>query len=244
VEVVPVSAPSWRRLAPILFLSAALLAPASGPALAGSSTHGFDDDFEYAVVDRDEGERNSTFCTTTTAWEKVDRLLKGEKGPAFWFALDGRSYLVRDASTVAEARRIVEPMHQLGKKQGKLGAKQGAIGARQGHLGGEQGRIGARQGMLGARLASLAARSVARGGRESASLRAERRRIEDEMEELGERMEALSRRHEPLAGEQAALGAQQAELGKQQASASKKAGEELRRLARRAREDGTAQRVD
>ena len=236
---------SARRLLPSLALAATLLAcGGGGPALAGSMSHGFDDDFEYAVLGPRDGDRSNVFSTSTTAWERVDRLLGNEKGPAFWFALDGRSYLVRDAATVAEARRIVEPMHQLGRKQGRLGAKQGALGAKQGRLGGAQGRLGARQGALAARLASLSIRSARRDGRESASLRAERRRIQAEMEELSREMDALGRDHEPLAERQAALGEQQAELGRQQASASKQAGAELRRLARRAREDGTARRID
>lgn len=216
------SSPSWRRLAPSLALAIAL-AGAAGPALARSITHGFDDDFEYARVDRRDGHDHSTFSTSTTAWERVDRLLDKEDGPVFWFSLDGQAYLVRDAATVAEARRIVRPMHELGKKQGKLGAK---------------------QGVLGARLAALAGRSVSRGGRERASMRAERRRIEEEMEELGRQMEQLGGRQAPLGEEQAILGAQQAELGRQQSFASKKAGEDLRRVARRARDEGRARRVD
>ncbi len=163
------SARPWRRLAPNLVLALALAlsgAAASGPALARSITHGFDDGFEYALVDRRDGHDHSTFSTSTTAWERVDRLLDDEKGPVFWFSLDGQAYLARDAATVAEARRIVQPMHELGKKQGKLGAQQGV------------------------------------------------------------------------------LGAQQAELVRQQSSASKKAGEELRRVARRARDEGRAHRVD
>jgi hypothetical protein len=236
-----VSAPFPRRLAPLFALATVLLAGAA-PAWAGNA-HGFDDDFEYAVVDRQDGQRNSTFSNSTHDWEEINDLLGREKGPVFWFSLDGRSYLVRDAATVAEAKRIVQPMHELGKKQGKLGARQGAIGARQGRYGAEQGRLGARQGVLGARLAALSLRST-RGGRESASTRAERRRIEDEMEELSREIEELGRRHDPLGDEQAVLGKQQAELGKRQASASKKAGAELRRLAADARDDGRAKRVD
>lgn len=234
-------APIPRRLAPLFALAVVLLAGAA-PALAGDA-HGFDDDFEYAVVDRHDGQRNSTFSSSTRDWEEINRLLEREKGPVFWFALDGRSHLVRDAATVAEAKRIVQPMHELGKRQGKLGARQGKLGARQGRLGGEQGRLGARQAVLGARLASLALRST-RDGRERAATRAERRRIEDEMEELSREIEELGRRHEPLGDEQAVLGKQQAELGKRQASASKRAGAELRRLAARARDDGRARRVD
>lgn len=219
-------------------LAAALVLPAAGTAFAWS--HGHDDDFEYVLHDPRTDTR-STYMTTTGAWDRVEDLLEEATGPVFWFSIDGDGYVVDDPSTVEEAKRILVPVHELGKKQGKLGAKQGSLGAKQGELGAEQGRLGARQGALAARLAALSLRSAFRDG-ESAALRAERRELEAEMEELAREQRELGRRQEPLGARQRALGAQQAELGRQQASASRKAGAELRRLAERAREDGRARR--
>jgi bla regulator protein BlaR1 len=237
---VPVVDPRRSRL-PAFVLALGLLC--SGAAHIQAATHGhLDDGFEYILFDPDK-DHGSTFMTSMRAWDDVNERFEGEKNPVFWFAVDGREWIVRDPSTVAKAAAILEPVRELGLKQGKLGARQGRYGAQQGKLGAEQGRLGARQGALAGRLAALSARHAVRG-RESASARAERRRIEAEMEELGEEMEALDRRQEPLGDVQAKLGAEQAELGRRQASASKRAGSELRRLAERAREDGTAIRAD
>lgn len=222
-------------------LAGPLLAAGSAPALA--LTHGQDGDrFEYALHDPDT-DAGSTFSTSNRSWRDVARRFDGERDPVLWFALDGRSYLVRDPATVARARTILAPVRELGKKQGKLGAKQGALGGEQGRLGAEQGRIGARQGELAARLSRLAVRA-ARSDGESASMRAERREIEAQMRELGRRQEELGRRQEPLGERQRALGEQQAELGRQQAKASRRASAALMSLAERARADGRARRVD
>lgn len=225
-----------RRLLPAV-LGAALLLPAALPAAASSYAFGTDADFEYALIEGGtDGDRT---ISSSGSWEEIQRIGEKYKGPLFWFARDGRVYVVRDAALLAEARRILRPVQELGAKQGKVGALQGRLGARQGRLGREQGRLGAKQGMLGARLGSLAS-AAAWGGDDERASRSELRRIEEEMEELGRAQEALARRQEPLAEQQGVLGEQQAELGRRQATASKKAGMELRRLADRAIDGGKA----
>jgi bla regulator protein BlaR1 len=220
-----------RRRPALPFLLALLLALTGGaPVLAGSFAHGDDGDFEYALVEADR-DKGSTISMSGRSFDHLDRLLDEEPGAFLWFALDGRSYLVRDQATIDQAMRITAPMRELGEKQGKLGARQGELGAKQGELGGRQGVLGARQGALAARLASLATR-------------AERRRIEDEMDELGREMEELSRLMEPLSEQQGILGEQQAALGRKQSSATKKAHAELRRLVERAKSDGRARRYE
>ena len=238
----PAPAPARaRHRAATLALGAALLAAAFAPLPAAAFSHGFlDDGFEYALYDPRSDGRN-TFLSSADTWEKLERQLENEKVPVFWFSDDGRSWLVRDPATVAEARRMLAPVHELAKKQGKLGARQGALGAKQGRLGAQQGKLGARQAMIGVKLSGAVARSNRRGKAYSSE---ERRRLEDEMEELGREQERLGRLQEPLGEQQRVLGEQQGELGKRQASASKKAGADLRRLAERAREDGSARRLD
>lgn len=225
------------RLAAVSAFVIALATPASA--------HNPDSDagrFEYALVEPGTGHGRS-ISATSNSWEHLERLRDRETEPFFWFVLSGRAWIARDAATVAEATRILAPVRELGKKQGKLGAKQGEYGARQGRLGAEQGKLGARQGVLGARLGQLASRSASRRG-ESAATRAERHRIEDEMAELGRQQRELGRRQGPFGKEQARLGAQQSELGKQQASASKRARGELERLGERAVHEGRATRAD
>jgi bla regulator protein BlaR1 len=230
----PAPAPAGRTRAFLRTALGAAFLAAAGPLPAAAFSHGLlDDGFEYALYDPRTDQR-VTFLSSADSWRTLERELRGEKVPLFWFSDEGRSWLVRDPATVAEARRILAPIHDLARKQGKLGAKQGALGARQGKLGAEQGRLGARQAMLGVRLGGLVPRPT----------RGERRRLEAEIEKLGREQDRLGRLQEPLGEQQRVLGEQQEELGRRQASASKKAGVELRRLARHAREDGRARRVD
>jgi len=215
-------------------LTLAALACVALPALASAGSYTFgsgSDDFEYALFKTDGDD--VSISTSSGDWRDIQRMAEREKGPAFWFARDGREWIVRDAALVAEAERILEPVQEIGREQGRIGALQGRIGAQQGKIGARQGRLGAKQGALGARLSALAV-EASWDGRESKDAKAERREIEAAMDELGEEMEELSRLMEPLAEQQSELGAQQGALGKKQAAASKKAGAELEKLADRA----------
>ena len=197
------------RILPRAALCAVLLLVPAAPAAAASVAFGSEGDFEYALRDG-KGQGTNTFRSSRHSWREIERFLDAQDGPALWFAIDGRSYVVRDPALIAQARGIVRPMAELGAKQGDLGRQQGELGR-------AQGRLGRRQGELGRRLGSLAASAAWSG--ESRSDRAELRRLEDEMEDLARRQE---------------------ELGRKQAAASKKANGALRRLADRALEAGKA----
>ena len=203
-------------------------------------------DFYYAIVERDEdGDVQMSGAVDHRDWEALDDLLGDRRGPVLWFRFGDENWMTRDAAVVKQAREIMRPMTELGKRQGELGRQQGALGRQQGALGREQGRLGARQGRLGARQGVLS-REIARAERRGESTREferEMRQIEAQMDALGEEMEELGRRMEPLSEQQEALGRRQEELGRQQEIASKRAETELRTLARELIRDQRVERV-
>lgn len=75
-------------------------------------------------------------------WGDRDRLESlRHGGPAFWFRLGGKEYVIRDAALLEELERTFEPMHRIGRRQGDVGRRQGAIGREQGAIGREQARV-------------------------------------------------------------------------------------------------------
>ena len=93
-----------------------------------------------------------------------------------WVRRDGKTYIVRDTTTVQRAKAVwaplealskqvqtqLEPLHkrgatqeELGELQRALGNLQGKLGELQGEAGGQQGAIGGKQGELGAQQEKL-----------------------------------------------------------------------------------------
>jgi hypothetical protein len=189
--------------------------------------------FQYALVEA--GDHQDVSVSDSDAWPQVIRAQREAKRlgrPVFWFRLEDHSYLVTDAETVARASKILEPVRELGARQGAIGAEQGRWGAMQGEYGAIQGRLGALQ-------ARVALASVREGG-DDPDLDAMKREIADlrvEARDLGERQRALGER-------QRVLGAQQGELGRKQGAASRHSFADLRELAHDAVANGRATRFD
>lgn len=231
------------RRGPTLALALALTL-AAVPALAGGFTYvSGERGLRYALL---EGDRSTVGSTHSDDWREIQELQQEYAGVQLWFEHEGRSYVLRDAERVEEAREILRPMMLLGRKQGELGRRQGALGAEQGRLGARQGQLGARQGRLGAQIGALNARIAARErrGDSTRELRRELRAIEREMSELGRRQSELGREQSELGERQSDLGRIQSELGEEQARVSRVAEKELRELVADAVRDGSAKRID
>ena len=217
-------------------------------AVPRASTIGFSNDgsrFAYALITPGE-EGNTTLSGDTDSgdWESLGALARREGREIFWFRLDRREYLVRDAATLERAREITRPMREIGAKQGELGARQGRIGAQQGAIGARQGRVGMKQGLVSSRIARLdvAIERARRRGDPTGELQRQRRSLDDEMDALGDEMSELGRQMAPLGERQSELGRQQSELGRQQEAAGRRATGELRVLAEAAIRSGNAER--
>jgi chromosome segregation ATPase len=228
-----------RTLLP-LALATALLCPAGLAFAKGGTAIGQRDHFSYAVLSPES--QSFSGMTDQDDWKDLRRMLDESDETLFWFRLDGREYLVQDRAAVERAVRIVEPMQELGGRQGELGSRQGALGAKQGRIGSRQGLLGGKQARLNLRLQRIE-RSLNREHVEDrAALRAEQRGIEDELESIETEMEELSRQMEPLSREQEVLGREQSRLGKLQEAAGEKAAIELERLAKETITAGSARR--
>jgi len=198
-----------------------------------SHSHSDRSAFQYALIMR-HGEMNC--AVDNDAWPAIgdlQREVDRTGHDVFWFARDGRDYVIRDAATVARVHDIVEPMMKLGAEQGRLGSMQGELGRQQGEYGAMQGRLGAIQ----ARIASLDGIDDSRYESEMRELRVQLGVISQRMRELGERQRTLGE-------QQQELGRQQRELGAQQRRASQLASDQLQSLADQAIAKGTAQAVD
>lgn len=194
-----------------------------------SYSYRYDDENElsYALL----GRENNVQMGTGGQWDDFDRLRDEYDRDLLWFSLRGKRFVVLDEAILDEARRLVEPLSELGSRQGRLGAEQARIGGKQAAIGAKQARIGARQAALSTRLATLALE----GARES-----EQAAIEEQLESLGRRMEELGRQMEPLARQQGELGRRQSDLGRQMEQLSERVKGEIRELVDEAIESGKA----
>lgn len=203
----------------------------------------------------------------------ADRALAARRGdePLLYVRRGGDAWVVRDPALLAEAKRVLEPVLALGRKQGELGGRQAELGSEQGELGQRQGELGAEQARLGAeqareteelhRLIVERRRLDAEERRASPEERTvidERRReletgittIAERAERLGAEQRELRDRQRVLGAEQRALGERQRELGdrqrelgERQRAASAAAEEEFAALIDRARAAGKAEAV-
>ena len=194
--------------------------------------------FQYALVE--PGEHANLTVSDGDQWPAVIRAQKEAKRldrRVLWFRLDGRSYLVTDADLTARAAKTLEPIQELGERQGRLGAEQGRWGAVQGQLGAMQGRIGALQ----ARVAVAAVEESRDGANGRAADDADLAAMRRELEDLRAQVERLGAEQRSLGGRQRELGKRQGELGRQQAAESKFVFGDLRALAKEALASGRAQ---
>lgn len=151
------------------------------------------------------GADHTTMSGTQGDMERARRHRTGGD-PLLWFVRDGREYIVRDATVLAELQKVWGPVTAVGAEQAEVGSRQAAIGTKQAAIGSQQAVVGAEQAAIGAKQAAVGARQAASGLQESrATTDAERaalardrraldddmRALDDEMRKLGDKMRAL-----------------------------------------------------
>ena len=189
--------------------------------------------FEYALIER--GSMTTAAVSEDDRWSKVTDLqtqVNATGRECLWFALDDRSYIVRDQALLERAHAIVQPMNELGRRQAQLGREQGELGSQQGDLGRVQGRIGGIQG----RLARLQAAH-------DPDLRAELDDLQRQLSSLEAQARSMGARQRELGARQRELGERQHVLGEQQRIAAETTTRELRSLAADAIASGAAERL-
>ncbi len=208
---------------------------------------------EFVLITGDHD--GMTMSGSSSDARRVKRLRKGNER-LFWFRKNGKEFVVRDAAALDEVDGIIQPMREIGAKQGEVGAKQGAIGAKQGEVGAKQGNVGARQGAIGAKQGAIGAQQGALATREMRAasesekreIEQERKRLDDEMQALDREMQKLNdemeRAGQPMNGlddQMRVLSAEMDVLSRQMDEASAKADTEMVALAERLIRNGLAQ---
>jgi beta-lactamase regulating signal transducer with metallopeptidase domain len=184
-----------------------------------------DDDLEgFVLVSGD----SVTMAGSTSDLRRARGLRTGGKDIIFVRRGD-RSYVIRDAQIIAQARAAFEPQTKLGSQQAELGNRQAGLGMKQAEFGQKQAALGVKQAQLGLRQAelSLQASRLAAQNDEAARERQEKE-LDKQQEALEKEQEALSQEQEKLGEEQEKLGEQQEALGQEQ----EKLGEQQEKLAR------------
>lgn len=178
--------------------------------------------------------------------------------PLLWFIRDGREYIVRDTTVLAELNQVWEPVTTVGAEQTVVGSKQAAIGARQAEIGSRQAAVGAEQAVIGAKQASVGTRQAAVSIQETkaatdaerAALERDRRSLEEDMRALDadmrkvdEKMRALDAPRRDLDDDMRVLDREMRALDTKMREAEKRAEAAMRALIERAIASGAAERV-
>jgi bla regulator protein BlaR1 len=207
-----------------------------------------DDDMEgFVLVSGD----TVVMAGSTSDLRRAKGLRTGGKDVLFVHRGD-RSYVIRDAKTLAQVHAAFEPQTKLGSQQSELGKKQSVLGMKQAEFGQKQAALGVKQAQLGMKQAELslqAARAAAQGNE------AERERLEKQMEKdqealekeqdaLGDQQEALGQEQEALGAQQEKLGEEQEKLGQEQEKLAHEAQKKLKALIDEAVSKGLAEPVD
>ncbi|MBE4750926.1 biotin transporter BioY [Corallococcus sp. ZKHCc1 1396] len=163
------------------------------------------------------------------------------KGKDIIFVRRGdKPFLIRDAQTLEQVRKLMEEAGKQGDAQSALGQQQAALGQKQAALGQKQAELAHPQSQLASKHAAIAlkhaeislertrlanVRDEAERDRLEAALDKregdldpEREALDKQQEELSQKMEALGEQQAKLGEQQAKLGEQQAKLGEQQAA--------------------------
>lgn len=260
---VPIGRPAWAlvAVAALAFVPVRIVAKDSADPSCldiGSGKHN-----AYVIAD---GQHPSTCGDVGDVRLAEDQRDKGED--VIWFRVDDQSWVVRDRTVVADARRLFAGVSKIGEQQAAIGANQSRLGMEQAGIGREQGEIGMQQAIaaqvqaeLALRQASEALRRAGREEVEDAKDAAERSRqaaLEDRQrargqegmkpergsDDVGARMRELGERMTVLGREQAVLGDQQRLLGEKITLEVAEAQRALSRLLERAMRDGTALRAE
>ena len=213
-------------------------APRIQARLASYST-GYDTDAEgrkfcYVLVGPGGGSFTGTFGDET--WGDLKHEIESSTREALWVSLVHAIYVVRDRVTLAEARRILAPLEDIGNRQARLGDLQGRLGRRQADLGELEARLGARQAELSSRIAQSETSSESQAQIERAMWEREIRRAEREQQDL-------ARRQEPLARGQTELSLRQRTLAAEQRRVAVRVNAMMRQLVDEAVAAGRAERV-
>jgi beta-lactamase regulating signal transducer with metallopeptidase domain len=230
------------------------LPPASHAAgtLKKSSNHSFysygnDQAQRFVIV---SGKSDSlTMSGTQEDKEQVEELRKKIQGDFIWFRRDGKSYIIRDQTTIDRAKAFWAPQQELGKKQEELGKQQEALGRQQEELGAKMEQIHVKVPDMANELEKLQAElkqlnssaTMEQVGQIQSEIGDLQSKIGDVQSQAGDQQSKLGDEMGVLGEKQGKLGEQQGELGRQQGELAQQASRQMKRLLDETIAKGTAQ---
>ena len=206
-----------------------------------------DDQQSYVIV---SGKSDSlTMSGTGLDKSHLEELRASNPGGFIWFERDGKSYIVRDQSTIDRARSLWAPQEELGKKQEELGAQQEALGKQQEELGAKMEQIRVDVPDMTKELEKLQATvkqlNSSATSEQIAELQSQigelQGKIGESQSQAGEQQSKLGEQMGALGEQQGKLGEQQGELGRQQGELAHRASQQMKQLLDEAVAKGTAQ---
>ncbi|HMD29493.1 MAG TPA: M56 family metallopeptidase [Steroidobacteraceae bacterium] len=178
-------------------------------------------------------------------------------GDYIYYQHDGKTYLIQDPETIANARRLLAPMEELGRMQQELGRQQAAMGKQQKMLRAEQlvakvetpdfkrDMAELEREMRKMDLEHLAPQIDQKALAELQSRLGEiQGRVGALMAELGMQQAKLGERQGALGEQQGKLGEARGRLGEQRRKIAEEARRQLRPLIEQAIRDGLAKPID
>jgi beta-lactamase regulating signal transducer with metallopeptidase domain len=178
-------------------------------------------------------------------------------GDYIYYQHDGKTYIIQDPETIANARKLLAPMEELGRQQQELGRQQAAMGKQQKMLRAEQlvakvetpdfkrDLAELEREMRQMDLEHLAPQIDQKALAELQSRLGEiQGRVGALMAELGMQQAKLGERQGALGEQQGKLGEEQGRLGEQQRKIAEEARRQLRPLIEQAIRDGVAKPTD
>ena len=206
-----------------------------------------DDQQSYVIVSG----KSDSLTMSGTGLDKghLERLRASNPGGFIWFERDGKSYIVRDRSTIDRARALWAPQEELGKKQEELGAQQEALGKQQEELGAKMEQIRVQAPDMTKELEKLQATvkqlNSSATSEQIAELQSQigelQGKIGESQSQAGEQQSKLGEQMGALGEQQGKLGEQQGELGRQQGELAHRASQQMKQLLDEAVAKGTAQ---
>ena len=266
---------STKSLARLAVAAAAVLVAASVvPFLAHAQTKYANDTF--TLISRSDGgsvnmhaEGTGDHCWASTSDDRGIGITMGDSKCTMWdegaddgaslrakieptkitFRLNGKSYMVSDASTVKSARDLFGPLVSIQEQQSDLGAKQRALGEKQREFGRQQREVKVPVPDMSADFQKVevdAKRLSAQGGTQSelGDLQSEigdlQSRLGDLQSQAGEVQSKIGDQQSALGDQQSALGDKQSALGDESEKIATDVAGKLRAMLTQAIQSGTA----
>jgi bla regulator protein blaR1 len=229
--VAPVARYGNAAIAPVAPVPSAMWAAQNIHADGGKSfSYRYSDDNEERFVIVSANTDSFTMSGSDEDARHAKKLRKEIPGNFIWFERDEKSYIIRDQATFDRAKKLWEPMDELGKQQEALGKQQEALGAQQEELGKQMEEVHVKLPDMSADLEKLKAEM------KNLSSGATIEQIGELQSEIGELQSRIGEIQSVAGSEQSKVGAQMGVLGRKQGDLGRQQGELGRKQGELARE--------